>query len=385
MKSRDSLENQKSNGTDAVVFVIATAEWESSIKTNKQRIAEGLASHFDVVYVESLGLREPRIRKSDVSRLWRRFRKQFLNVGATSHSRPARLTVVSPKVLPFHRFLLVRVVKIITSYPARPLVLWSFSPLTYGIDDFFDAIIYHSVDFLDSLPNAPGKLIRSEELRLSEVADEVITSSIEIQKKLSSKGIASRYWPNVADVELFAGASAQNPSARSGAIYAGNLTESKLDFDLLFDLVNGGSHLTLAGPFSIDGTSTSKITALLNHENVSYLGTIDQSEVAFAFSNARVGLLPYLLNTHTAGIFPLKYFEYLASGLRVVGTRLPSLEGIVNIQSTWVDRAIFVQTVEDALENDFRLESPSFGPENSWQHRFSQAHDLINEVLYRHG
>ena len=42
------------------------------------------------------------------------------------------------------------------------------------------------------------------------------------------------------------------------------------------------------------------------------------------FSN--VGLLPCVLNQYTRAMFPMKFFEYLAAGLPVVSTRLPSLE-----------------------------------------------------------
>src|SRR5205814_575142 len=52
---------------------------------------------------------------------------------------------------------------------------------------------------------------------------------------------------------------------------------------------------------------------------------------------ARVGLIPYTINPLTTGVSPLKTYEYLASGLAVVSTPLPSIgvdDGDVFVRST---------------------------------------------------
>ena len=40
-----------------------------------------------------------------------------------------------------------------------------------------------------------------------------------------------------------------------------------------------------------------------------------------------MGLIPYCVSPYTQGVDPLKVYEYLAAGLAVVATPLPSLAG----------------------------------------------------------
>lgn len=42
-------------------------------------------------------------------------------------------------------------------------------------------------------------------------------------------------------------------------------------------------------------------------------------------------MIPYRLSEHTASIFPMKVFEYLAAGLRVVTTPLPALATVADL------------------------------------------------------
>jgi len=48
-------------------------------------------------------------------------------------------------------------------------------------------------------------------------------------------------------------------------------------------------------------------------------------------------------------MFPMKFIEYLAAGLPVVGAKLPALEGYCNIACLLDSREGFVQAIEEVL------------------------------------
>ena len=77
--------------------VLATADWDHPLWTNKQHTALTLAAAgHRVLYVESLGLRPPRAGAADRTRIVRRLRRML----QLPRQRRERLWVWSPPVLP---------------------------------------------------------------------------------------------------------------------------------------------------------------------------------------------------------------------------------------------------------------------------------------------
>ena len=56
--------------------------------------------------------------------------------------------------------------------------------------------------------------------------------------------------------------------------------------------------------------------------NVHFLGYRPYAVLPDYLRGMQVGLLPSLINEYTRGMFPMKYFEYLAAGLPTVSTPL---------------------------------------------------------------
>ena len=55
--------------------ILSTADWDHPLWTNKQHVACSLAElGHRVLYVDSLGLRGPRVDKTDSGRIWRRLK-----------------------------------------------------------------------------------------------------------------------------------------------------------------------------------------------------------------------------------------------------------------------------------------------------------------------
>lgn len=374
------------------MVILSTADMRSPVWTNKQHLACGLAEHMPVTYIESLGLREPRLRRADVSRVVARLRR---TTGSKPYDRPIpaaaleRLKVVGPTLLPFHRYRLARWInrRLLERAAERSMpelseaVLWTFSPMTYGLEERSRATVYHSVDLLHTFPGVPSRALLEAETRLLQVANVVIASSAGVADHLRSLGRDDvLLWENVADTQLFSEWSLPWNERLPRAIFAGNLTYTKVDVDLLLALADRGLEVAVAGPMNIDGTDASTGFATLSqHPRVTLLGNLGPKDLAREVGRSRAGLIPYLVNDHTAGVFPMKVFEYLAGGLQVCSTPLRSLAGVQVTGLEIAARADFVDVVGRMIHEqstDLQSRQDEAMP-HSWKSRVEAASDMI--------
>jgi len=366
------------------IVILSTADYGAEVWTNKQHLAVGLAEVFDVTYIESMGLRTPKLSASDLRRVLRRLKPSS---NAAVRPRPERLSVVGPHVLPWHASSLAaginrRLVRrqFRRSSPERR-VLWTFSPLTYGLEGECDAMIYHSVDLLHAIPGVPADTILDAERRALASADVVIASSHGVREHLQALGRKDvLLWENVADVELYA---RHESPKEPRAVFAGNLTPTKIDLSLLSDVALAGIPISIAGPRDIDGTVYPEIDQLLEYPNVTYEGNLSPVELAGLLNRCTVGLIPYQCNSYTEGVFPMKVYEYLASGCSVVSVPLRSLREL-RVPGLFLeaDSAEFVSAVVANLSpgpeavDAYRLASAP----HSWTARVSAARNLIDGI-----
>jgi hypothetical protein len=262
-------------------------------------------------------------------------------------------------------------------------VLYTFSPVTCAIDEKASKVVYHATDLFHTFDRMPREFILAREKDLVLRADVVIASSRGVQRHLQSYGRADvELWENVADTSLFGAHWAVERQRR--AIFAGNLTASKIDYALLGTILDAGVRVAIAGPYSIDGSSNDgALSRVLNHPNAEYLGLLDAEQLAIEVGKSRVGLIPYLRSEHTAGIFPMKVYEYLAGGLSVVSTPIRSVESSRPRGVTIAERSEFAGAVVAALEgHDARTaaHSASFAAGNSWDERLNQVERLIDSL-----
>lgn len=370
------------------VTVLSTADFHSSVWTNKQYMAVGLAQRTNVTYIESMGLRAPTISRADVARVVARVTQSSPStLSSPKLDLPASLEVVSPQVLPFHKFKPVRSLnnalvhkRLLPKLNAGGnSVLWTFSPLTYGLEDHFSKVVYHSVDLLHTLPGVPSSALLSAEAALLHKADHVLASSQGVADHLSAVRSDVQLWQNVADVERFG--IHQRAERERCAVFAGNITPTKVDFSLLRSIARSGEILKLAGPVNIDGVAADReLDELLQMPNVDYLGNLTLDGLAEVFGRSTVGLIPYHQNDYTRGVFPLKVYEYMGAGMNVVSTPLASL---VTTRPEGVNIATnnqFANSVKQAMDRwspeTAGLQS-AHAAGHSWSSRIEQAWNLI--------
>jgi teichuronic acid biosynthesis glycosyltransferase TuaH len=371
----------------ARVVILSTADFAAAAWTNKQHLARELARRVPVTYIESFGLRQPNLGRADLRRMLDRLRSS--RAVTTSSADTWGVDVIHPLMIPFHgvapvrglnRYLLKRL-----PIEGDGAVLWTFSPVTYGLEDRFARTVYHSVDLLHTQHGSPREVCLAAEASLLAKADCVIASSSGVRNHLRSMGRDDvELWENVADIALY---EAARETRQPRAVFAGNLTTSKVDFDLLRSLATAGVPIIVAGPTSVDGTSARReLKALLELPGIRYVGNIPPEELARVLASSMVGLIPYRLNEYTAGVFPMKVYEYLAAGLRVVSTALPSLERTASDDVVLAGKESFVREVQRGIEawsEQAAARRRVLARGHSWQARGEQALTLIDGFFCR--
>lgn len=103
--------------------------------------------------------------------------------------------------------------------------------------------------------------------------------------------------------------------------YIGNL-HFAIDYDYFSSLIqmNPNEKFLIIG-----GIIEKKGQELLSFPNVTYIAQIPKSDLCNYLSKMKLGLIPYIINDHTKGVYPTKLFEYLSSGVPVLSTALPEV------------------------------------------------------------
>ena len=353
------------------IILVSTADWDHPFWTNKQHVASAMARlGHRVLYVESLGLRSPRMEAQDLRRVWKRIRH-----GLKPPRRVApRLWVWSPLLMPaprtsFQRWLNGFVFRSFLRLWQRSLnlssdLLWTYNPLIGQLLPLlrsgFRQTVYHCVDDLVAQPCMPSALIAREEERLCRACDQIFVTSPALLESRGRLNPHTRFDPNVADVEHFAQArdnalpvapdlQALPPGPRLGFI--GAVSGYKLDIALLVRLARHRSdcQLVLIGRIG-EGDPDTDLTELMGLPNVHLFGPRPYGELPNYLCGFNLALLPCPMNAYTRSMFPMKFFEYLAAGVPVVSSNLPALAEYGSLAQLCPDYSSFLAAVDASLQ-----------------------------------
>lgn len=328
-------------------FVLfSTADWAAPYWTNKQHIADRLAkAGHRVLYIESPGIRPPQGNLRDLQRIADRLRRAW--------TPPKRihdaLWVFSPLTIPFgHRFSLVQrfnawwmgaaISRWLNRYRQGNVIVWTYHPYIEGAvkDVPVTALVYHCVDDLAAIPGVDAPTFREAERRLVQHSDAVFATSPHLLQHCCELGARKCVFErNVADIEHFS--AARRPGriphdvasiAGPKLCYVGVLSDYKLDLDLI-------KNCALARPDlkwifigdEPERQANATIAYLKTLPNMYFLGYRSYAELPDYLRAIDVAVLPNRTDGYMKGVFPMKFYEYLAAGKKVVSTPIESLSG----------------------------------------------------------
>lgn len=384
--------------TQKSILLFSTADWDNPFWTNKQRMAVLFAERgYRVLYVDSLGLRRPSLHARDMKRIFGRLRK------ALPFPRKVRPNIwrISPLVLPFHGHphikrindMLLRVLirwQLFLLNIRKPIIV-TYTPVVSELCATLEnsGIVYHCVDDLGASPGIDGQVIRQAEKRLASVADCCFVTSRNLLHMLSSVFRHVEYDPNVCDIALFQRARLHpaEPSdlraiPRPRVVFIGALSQYKVDFELMRRVAEllPDVHWLLIGAVGEGQPGTQQPPA---RDNIHLLGPRPYEDLPAYLAHSDVAVLPAARNAYTASMFPMKFFEYLASGLPVVSTRLPALEEFESLYFPAETAAEFASRIREVLAGARRdadaIEAAC--REHTWEARFERMERCMQVML----
>ena len=370
----------------ADIILLSTADWDHPLWTNKQHTALALADYgHRVLYVESLGLRAPRAGGRDALRIFRRLRRM---VRLPRQVAP-RVWVWSPPVVPggqfgwplkLNRHLIQRGVEWMAWWlDFKHWILWTYNPLTALYLDVrkHQACVYHCVDRIQEQPGMPAERINVWEERLCRDVQVVFTTSPDLQSSHRLWNHHTYFHGNVADFQHFNRALHQPSLAcpeqltaipRPRLLFTGAIDAYKLDLPLMVRLakLHPDWSFVFVGPVGEADPSTD-VALLKTCPNVHVVGSQPYRDLPAWSAHSDVALLPLHQNGYTRHMFPMKFFEYLAAGLPVVGTAIPALKSHSDV--AWLcepDADAFAFAIDRAIQGQ--------GPSRSERLARAQAH-----------
>lgn len=197
--------------------------------------------------------------------------------------------------------------------------LFAFSLLQLGVTA---KIIYRPTDVYTK-----GSMVKSQKVALN-IADAIIATSQTVLDNLEIKSeIPTNVVENGVEFDRFYSKTFLN-DVRNGVVYLGSLDE-RFDWEIIRDLGEKFPDLSfdLYGTvrnFDPKNNIDNSIIAL--PKNVRLLGPISYEDVPKTLKKYKVGLLPFINNVLNQGRSPMKLYEYLASGLKVVSLKTRTLE-----------------------------------------------------------
>jgi glycosyltransferase involved in cell wall biosynthesis len=385
---------------DRDIVCVGFADWDTDLWTNQHHLMARLARDNRVLFVESLGLRQPQLAGRDLKRIARRLRR-----GMAPPRERDGLHVLSPLVVPLHRSRLVRTLNArllpaLVRRAARRLgmrspILWAYVPQAEVLIDALgpSLIVYHCVDDIAAHERIDTASFRAAERRFAARADLVLASAPALAERLRKYSANVLDAPNVADTELFSRALEPSPPApldpqmaalpAPRIVFTGAIVAVKLDLQLLVELarLRPSWSFALVGPIG-PGEPHADVSALEAEPNIHLLGPRPYETLPDVLRAADAGLIPYARNALTDSIFPMKVYEYLAAGLAVIATPLPALAGVEGVQSA-ADPQGLARLLDEALAHDGperRIARSQAAAAHSWDRRLQEIAEAIDAL-----
>lgn len=365
-------------------FVIFSDDWGRH-PSSCQHLVKQLAADNRIIWVNTIGMRSPRLSNYDVKRSFEVLKNWFfLENKNRENSDTQNFQVVKPIIIPFNNFKIIRKLNkhqikksikkvMLKNRIVDPIVLTTF-PCTCDLIGAMGEIlhIYYCVDDFVNWPGVDRNLIEKMEEELILGSDLVFTTSMTLSAAKQRPSKNNSLLPHGVDFDHFHSASGaiekpEEITALNSPIvgFMGAVSEW-LDFDLILMLANAKPewNFLFIGPVDTD------ISCLLKYKNIRLIGKVPYEVLPKYASCFDVGIIPFQVNELTRSVNPLKLLEYLSLGIPVVSTYMPELERFSGaIDMVW-DHDGFLKALEMNLLSDSierRQERIEIARNHSWR------------------
>lgn len=375
---------------DKKKLIIFAEDWGRFPSSSQHLINALLKQGWDVIWINSIGLRKPQWNGSYIKRALGKIYHSLSGVFKKNKSSlPKNLTVIHPFILPFigyslinrfNKWMLGRQLRTITQKRGfvRPII-WATLPTAYPYLSLFpnSAVVYYCCDDYELIIDKPYPQLPIYERQLIDKASLVIVSS----EVLAAKAPASKtyFLDHGIDLSLYLKRYPRPkdlPQGRPIAGFYGSITHW-VDLDLLYQcaLELPNWNFVLIGPKEVD------ISRLESLNNFFYLGPKPYPAIPAYSEHWDVGLIPFIKNKLVLACNPLKVKEYLAGGKPIVSVEIPALAVYKECIYLAKDKADFIKGIQLSLEDKNASVRLNLAKKESWDSKVEQLNQQLLAIL----
>lgn len=380
---------------DAMIICFAGAPYDLPTWTNRQHMMTRLSERYPVLYVE------PRVwiaRSLFRPGFWRHWlwygrRGRQLYVKAQWNLIPGSREVKA--IARFNHYLNRWCLQLWAwwlGFHGEKLVLWLYdTEAAEYLTAFAGAtVVYDCVDDHGAqagVDRNPQRVQEEEEAIIKRAKLVLVTSRrlFELKRHQHSN---VHLLLNAGDVSAFRNATAVASVIRNlprpiiGTV--GALDGYKIDFELLLATARRRVdwQFVLVGEPVLD-RGNELLKELRALPNVHLPGAVDHRVVPQYVQGFDVGMIPYRSNAYNAASFPLKFWEFMATGKPMVVTGVPELKEYRSLIGYAESVDEFEQKIQTALgeSNGQAEQRRTLAREHTWERRAAQAISLMEKVL----
>lgn len=382
-------------------IVCISTDWRQD-PLSKHHIMRRLAASNRILWINSIGMRNPTLSRKDAFRVWEKLK----GIRRRPQKVAENITAVDLLSIPFHGNPLARAANVVLLKAqmrrhaarlgfTRP-IFWIFIPTSGDVlDTFPDASlrIYHITDDFTQFAGYPGEAIAVMERRLIEGCDLVVASARHLAEKKALPGMPIPVVAHGVDHAHFSRALTMGATdwpedisrlPRPVIGFYGELNHW-LDLPMLARAARLRPNWSwaLIGRIAVEAGDVSYLTGL---PNVHHLGHKTFTELPAYCAAFDAALIPMKVNDLTRSVNPLKLREYLSAGVPVVSAPLPEVlpyDGAVKFAESETN---LVAAVESWLREErgplARRLSESVAAEG-WDARVEELSGLVEAAMAR--
>jgi len=324
-----------------------------------------LAKHHKVLFVNSLGIRIPSVRKDRYAarKIFRKLRSilRFLRKAEDGMYVLSPISVplgsrLGRKLNAYSVFLQVKLASVLLGF-RKPVIFIGCPPALEVVRKLGQRyLIYQRTDLFEEMPGADRSYIAYLDDELTRSADLILYVNRALCKDGSNKNDNSMLMGHGVDFDLFASAAnskdtpddiAQVPHPIIG--WFGDISDKTSDIALAEHIAKQLPDMSFVfvGPISAD------VSRLRQFNNVYFLGHKPYEQVPSYGKEFDVAIMPWNKNKWIEFCNPVKTKEYLALGKPIVSTYYPEIEPYSDIVYIARDYDDFVSCIRKAVkEND---------------------------------
>jgi glycosyltransferase involved in cell wall biosynthesis len=349
-----------------------------------QHLVRRLLPRHAVHWVNTIGMRTPRLDAATLSRGFEKLRHWAARKPEAKHELPANLRVHNPLMWPWlggpfgralnRRLLLRHLLPLVRSLPRPPVALTTLPITSLLIGRLpVERWVYYCVDDFTEWPGLDRETLRSLDEDVIRGADTLIAVSQTLRERLAARGRDSHLLTHGVDLDLLAGGQGRLPPLdlpRPWVVFWGTI-DRRMDVAwvkrLAADLAEGT--ILLVGP---QADPDPELVAIPRVATVPPMAYEDLPALA---RTAAVLVMPYADLPVTRAMQPLKLKEYLATGRPVVVRDLPANRPWGDCLDLATTAEAFSATVRRRLETGLPAEQGEARErlrEESWEHKAAQ-------------